>query len=101
MKAAHLPLLWKDSPVNPFRFNPKLDKEQQGRPMFVQIKAKFIPQRDVFGFIEQLAETLEESPKFLKASKKDKDEQRKNLTPPKTPKPIKKVSRPIKAGQQS
>jgi hypothetical protein len=72
MKAAHLPLLWKDSPVPPFRFNPKLTKEEQGRPAFVQVKAKFLPQRNVFGFEALLAPILEKPPKFLKASKADK-----------------------------
>lgn len=96
MKAAHIPLLWKDSPVQPFRFNPKLGKEEQGHPKFVQVKAKFIPQRDSFGFVEQLAEPLDEPPKFLKASKADKAEQRKNAAPTKIQKPIKKelVSKP-------
>lgn len=105
MKAAHLPLLWKDSQALPFRFNPKLGKDQ-GRPVFVQVKANFIPQRDLFEFTEQLAEPLKESPKFLKASKKDKGEQRKNYDRPSTPKPIKKepaqapkLTRPIKPRQ--
>lgn len=90
MKASHVPLAWKDSHVLPFRFNPKLPKDQdQGRPMFVQVKAKFIPERNQFEFIEQLAEPLAESPRFLKASKEDKAEQRKNA-PPTTQKPIKK-----------
>ena len=84
MKASHLPVLWQDSPVKPFRFNPKLSKEEQGYSRFIQIKAKFIPQRDAFGFIEQLAEPLEEAPPFLKASKTDKAEQRKNAAPAKT-----------------
>ncbi len=107
MKASHLPLLWLDSPVNPFRFNPKLSKEEQGRPKFVQIIAKFLPNRDNFGFIEQVAEPLEEPPKFLKASKLDKEEQRKKSAPPntqlrqQTEKPIKKISRPVKVGKKS
>ncbi|WP_071189999.1 hypothetical protein [Trichormus sp. NMC-1] len=73
MKSSHLPLLWKDSPVRPFRFNPKADKNQdQGRPVFVSLKAKFLPQRNVFGFVALLALPQETAPKFLKASKKDK-----------------------------
>jgi hypothetical protein len=72
MKASHLPVLWRDGPVRPFRFNPKAEKEQQGHPAFVSIKAKFLPHRDVFGFVEQLGEPLETAPKFLKASKQDK-----------------------------
>ncbi|WP_053221575.1 hypothetical protein [Limnoraphis robusta] len=72
MKASHIPLLWKDAPVRPFRFNPKLEKEEQGKPHFVQVKAKFLPDRDLFGFVEELAPPIEKSPRFLKASKKDK-----------------------------
>lgn len=72
MKPIHIPLLWKDSPVNPFRFNPKLEKEQQGNRFFVSIKARFIPSRNMFGFDSMLAPPGE-PPKFLKASKKDKE----------------------------
>lgn len=74
MKASHVPLIWKDSPIRPFRFNPKLDKEQQGHSSFVEIKAKFLPHRDVFGFTELLSKPTATPPKFLKAGKKDKAE---------------------------
>ncbi|OKH32543.1 hypothetical protein NIES2119_25730 [[Phormidium ambiguum] IAM M-71] len=50
MKVQHLPLIWKDALVPPFRFNPKLQKEEQGKRYFVEIKARFIPGRDIFGF---------------------------------------------------
>ena len=72
MKASHLPLFWKDAPVKPFRFNPKAEKENQGHPVFVSLKAKFLPGRNVFGFVALLAPPQETAPKFLKASKKDK-----------------------------
>lgn len=72
MKASHIPLLWKDAPVRPFRFNPKLEKDQQGRAVFVTIKAKFLPGRDVFGFVALTALPQEAAPRFLKASKEDK-----------------------------
>lgn len=78
MKAAHLPLFWRDAPIAPFRYNPRIPKEEQGRAKFVQIKARFLPQRNTFAFMEQMAEPLEEIPRFLKASKSDKEEQRKN-----------------------
>ncbi|MFK0733533.1 MAG: hypothetical protein ACFKPT_07945 [Gloeotrichia echinulata GP01] len=74
MKASHIPLIWKDALVNPFRFNPKAEKEQQGKAMFVSIKARFIPGRDVFGFDSLVAIPQEEAPKYLKAGKKDKAE---------------------------
>ena len=71
LKARHLPLLWKDAPVRPFRFNPKGGKDQ-GLPPFVQIKAVFLPHRDAFGFVELLASPQEQAPRFLKARKEDK-----------------------------
>ncbi|MCD8489337.1 MAG: hypothetical protein LRZ84_22005 [Desertifilum sp.] len=80
MKASHIPLLWRDSPVKPFRFNPKLKKEQQAQTYFVQVKARFLPERDVFEFIEQFHEPIKEAPGFLKASKKLKAEALKVLS---------------------
>ena len=77
MKASHLPLLWRDSPVRPFRFNPKGGKDQ-GHPAFVSVKARFMPGRDCFGFVEMLAEPEEKAPRFLKVSKKDKETAMKN-----------------------
>ena len=73
LKASHLPLLWKDAPLKPFRFNPKGGKDQ-GHPAFVQIKAKFLPEKDVFVFQEQLDSPKEKAPRFLKTAKKDKAE---------------------------
>ncbi|MHC5932347.1 MAG: hypothetical protein ACYTXM_42380, partial [Nostoc sp.] len=46
----HIPLLWKDAIVPPFRFNPLLPKEERGKPSFVEVKAKFLPHRNVFAF---------------------------------------------------
>jgi hypothetical protein len=73
MRACHAPMLWRDS-VNPFRFNPKLEKGEQGKPFFVAVKAKFLPGRDVFAFIEELGQAMEEPPRFFKANKKLKAE---------------------------
>lgn len=72
MKASHIPLLWKDAPVRPFRFNPKLAKEEQGKRAFVSLKARFLPGRDVFGFVALTAPPQETAPRYLKASRKDK-----------------------------
>ena len=65
-------MFWRDALVPPFRFNPKAPKEEQGRPVFVQIKAKFVPHRDAFEFDSLLELPRELPPKFLKASKDDK-----------------------------
>ena len=74
MKASHIPLLWSKPPVRPFRFNPRFDKENQGRPAFVQVTAKFLSDRDVFEFIALRCLPATNPPKFLKAGKKDKAE---------------------------
>lgn len=101
VKSSHLPLIWQSASSTPFRFNPRLDKENQGHPKFVQLKAKFVTARDSFMFLEELAAPLEEAPRFLKASKQDKAEQRKKTPPTNAikkklvPKP--KLARPSKA----
>ncbi len=79
MKTNHVPVLWKDSPIRPFRYNPKAGKEQ-GHPMFVQIKAVFLPHRDAFAFVEQLGETMEQAPKFMKLPKPAKPQGKKKFS---------------------
>lgn len=69
MKAQHLPLIWKDALVPPFRFNPKLQKEEQGKRYFVEIKARFIPGRDMFGFESLNGIPTEEIPPHFKPGK--------------------------------
>jgi hypothetical protein len=82
MKASHLPLLWKQAPVKPFKYNPKA--KQQKKAAFVRIKAKFLPNKDAFAF-DSLIEspTTDKIPKYLKVSKKDKQlaqQQQKEIT---------------------
>jgi hypothetical protein len=72
MKASHIPVVWRDAPVSPFRFNPKLDKEAQGKASFVQIKARFNSERDNFEFVSLLGVPTDSPPNYLKAGKKDK-----------------------------
>ncbi|MBW4546949.1 MAG: hypothetical protein KME25_21270 [Symplocastrum torsivum CPER-KK1] len=74
MKASHIPVLWRDAPVPPFRFNKNLDKETQGKASFVQIKARFNSANDNFEFISLLGIPCESAPNYLKAGKKDKAE---------------------------
>ncbi len=85
-----IPVLWKDSPVRPFRFNPKGGKEQ-GHPFFVQIKAAFLPYRDAFGFVEQLEDPIEQAPLFMKLPKSVKGQVRNNSSPQPKKKPGQKA----------
>jgi hypothetical protein len=74
MKASHVPVMWNNPPIRPFRFNPKLDALQQGQASFVEIKAEFLPDRDVFEFRELRSRPSPVSPKSLKAGKNQKAE---------------------------
>lgn len=56
----HLPLIWSDQP--PYRFR----KDSEERPKFHQIMARLIPQRSCFGFVEQIADPVEQTPKRVK-----------------------------------
>ena len=56
----HLPLIWSDQP--PYRFR----KDSEERPKFYQILARLIPQRNCFGFVEQIAEPVEQTPRRVK-----------------------------------
>jgi len=64
LKASHVP----------YRFNPKLDREAQGQPAFIQMTTKFLPDNDLFEFSTLLNMPSETAPRFLKISKKDKAE---------------------------
>lgn len=67
-KSNHLPLLWQDSPVKPFYFNPKAAKEEDKKPerYFCQLEARFIPAKNCFGFVTLLDEPTLRTPKYLK-----------------------------------
>ncbi|MGL5032838.1 MAG: hypothetical protein ACRC6M_03440 [Microcystaceae cyanobacterium] len=56
----HLPLIWADQP--PYRFR----KDSEERPKFYQITARLIPQRGCFGFVSQIAEPIEQTPRRVK-----------------------------------
>lgn len=82
MKATHAPLLWRDASARPFRFNPRADvaKKEGGEEnqegverepkFFISVKARFLPNRDVFAFVEELSKPVPRSPKAFRASKK-------------------------------
>ena len=67
-KPVHIPILWKDSPVPPYRFNPK--SEQQPDRYFVELKCRFISKMDSFGVKEVLSEPTTTHPKYLMSKTK-------------------------------
>jgi hypothetical protein len=72
LKAIHIPLKWQNSLVRPFRFNPQGNKEKQGKPPFIQVRTRFVPELNLFEVIESNSMPSASPPKFLKASPKDK-----------------------------
>lgn len=68
-KASHIPLIWSNALIKPFRFNPKLSKEEQGKAAFIQVNAKFLPESDTFEFVTLRSIPASNAPKYLKAGK--------------------------------
>ena len=69
-KASHLPVLMRreDGPT-PFRFNPRIPKSERGKRWFIQARFKFIPSRNCWGWVEDLAAPTEKSPRYQKPVK--------------------------------
>ncbi|MBD2169248.1 hypothetical protein H6G04_33330 [Calothrix membranacea FACHB-236] len=83
LKGSHLPLMWRDALVSPFRFNPKAPKPVSDtpaqKPFFVSLKANFSPSCECFFFSALLAPPLEEAPRFLKLPKQGNKPQAKSI----------------------
>jgi len=70
-KPTHLPFVWKDAPIKPFRYNPKA--ETQDDVGFVQVKAKFLPNKNAFAVDSLVDMPKMEAPPYLKTGKNDKE----------------------------
>ncbi len=69
-KATHIPVLMRrDDESAPFRFNPKIAKEDLPPRWFIQGLFKFIPSRDSFGFSEDLEPPTKKIPYYKKPVK--------------------------------
>lgn len=63
----HIPVVW-DAPVEPFKFNPQLEKGEQMPRYFVEVRAIF--KDGLYVVEEMLREPTLKIPKFIKVSKK-------------------------------
>ena len=63
----HIPVVW-DAPVEPFKFNPQVEKGSQMPRYFVEVRAIF--QDGLYLVEEMLGEPTLDIPKFIKVSKK-------------------------------
>lgn len=70
-KATHLPVIMRreEEEIRPFRFNPKLPKEQLPKRYFIEGKFRFIPSKNCFGWVEDLAVPSERLPRYKKPIK--------------------------------
>lgn len=70
-KATHLPVLMRRSEedIRPFRFNPKIPKDQLPPRWFIQARFKFIPTRECFGWVEDLEPPSRTIPRYKKPIK--------------------------------
>ncbi len=69
-KASHLPILMRRSDgTAPFRFNPKIPKEELPKRWFIQARFKFIPSRNCWGWVEDLEPPTEKIPSKKKPVK--------------------------------
>ncbi len=64
----HIPVVW-DAPVEPFKFNPQLEKGEQMPRYFVEVRAIF--KDGLYVVEEMLREPTRKLPKFIKVSKKE------------------------------
>ncbi|ELR99267.1 hypothetical protein [Gloeocapsa sp. PCC 73106] len=71
-KATHLPILMRrEDQAAPFRFNPKIKKEDLPVRWFIQAKFKFIPSKNCWGWLEDLEPPTQEIPRYKKPIKAD------------------------------
>ncbi len=90
-KATHIPVLMRrDDESAPFRFNPKIAKEDLPPRWFVQGLFKFIPSRDSFGFSEDLEPPTKKIPWYKKPVKEVPGKDSVKGTDNKSEKPSKK-----------
>ena len=72
-KGTHLPINWRKAPVKPARYNPKVKKRKYRRfARFVQVKARFLPEKGRFKFICQTAPPTMNVPRHLRLTKEDR-----------------------------
>ncbi len=101
-KATHIPVLMRrDDESAPFRFNPKIAKEDLPPRWFVQGKFKFIPSRDSFGFSEDLEPPTKKIPYYKKPIKEVPGKDSEKGAQNKSEKPSRKnVEKPKKKSEQ-
>ncbi|HEY9652962.1 MAG TPA: hypothetical protein V6C95_20060 [Coleofasciculaceae cyanobacterium] len=71
LKANHVPVIWEEAPVKPFKYNPQLEKDQQEHAFFVEIIAQFLPEKDAFRFIQLCSKPSQTAPRFFQMNREN------------------------------
>ena len=90
-KALHFPLVWKDSPVEPFEYDPSLkEKQDYSKRYFCQVKVIFSPETQEFTVSNLLEEPTTTIPPYIKPKKFQKPPKVETSSQPKPPIILKK-----------
>ena len=82
LKPNHIPVVWDDAPVEPFKFEAQKDKNSKMKRYFVQVRATF---RDGVYVVEKVLEKpTKKIPKFLKPFRKKDIKEKQSKTSKKT-----------------
>lgn len=73
MKPSYVPLFWKDALVEPFKFDPCVKREEQEKPYFIALKARFSVPKNIFIFDSLLSLPSKETPKFFRPTHQMKE----------------------------
>ncbi|MEA5508858.1 hypothetical protein VB715_03690 [Crocosphaera sp. UHCC 0190] len=96
-KAAHLPVLMRrEDEAKPFRFNPKMSREELPPRWFIQAHFKFIPSRNCWGWDVDLEPPTEKIPRYKKPVKAIADGNQPPKGDKKPPMKNNKPTQPIK-----
>ncbi|GBF80819.1 hypothetical protein [Aphanothece sacrum] len=72
--AAHIPVLMRrEDDTRPFKFNPKIPKEDLPPRWFIQSVFKFIPSRECWGWVEDIEPPTQRIPRYQKPIKEAPD----------------------------
>jgi hypothetical protein len=93
-KASHLPVLMRrEDEAKPFRFNPKIAKEDLPPRWFIQGNFKFIPSRNCWGWDKDLEVPTQKIPRYKKPIKVTDED---NKAPQRDKKPPMRTNKPDK-----
>lgn len=72
LEPCHIPVLWENPSIQPFHYNPGLNKLDQDSPMFVQLKARFLPEQDQFQVVSEVKPPRNQPPPYLQITEEDR-----------------------------